>query len=85
MDTNSSKEYMEVVWIGSITTALVLLLTYLLTSIRYLWLISWNGKRQYPPTLPYWIPFLGHTLPFVFNTGGFIKYLGFVTSPPVLG
>lgn len=61
-------------------------ITYCLSSYRF----HTNVKRAstshgYPtPVVPYWVPFLGHTIPFVFNTAKYMQYLTFTfKSTPV--
>lgn len=46
--------------------------TYLSTLASHLW-TRYNSKDgQEPPVIPYWIPIVGSTIPFVRDTKGFI-------------
>jgi len=60
-----------------IATIVVLpfLLTYILSSIRFMRMRRAKHGSRHPPLIPYWIPFVGHTIPFVFNTPGFMTSL----------
>ena len=46
---------------------LIFLLTYLATSLKSK--ITTGGKK--PPIVPYWVPFLGNLIPFVWDPAGF--------------
>lgn len=60
----------------SIVSILVILLpgvTYLVSTALALWSINQAGNGKKPPTIPYWIPYLGNLIPFVRDTAGFLE------------
>ncbi|KAI0126344.1 cytochrome P450 [Xylariales sp. AK1849] len=58
-----------------ITVALLtpFILTWFYTYVQYLITLSRDGPT--PPTPPYFIPFLGHTIPFAFDTDRYLRSL----------
>ena len=46
---------------------LPLLSTYLLTYLSYRTTLRSNKQEKKPPVAPYWIPFVGHLIPFLRN------------------
>ncbi|KAL2829466.1 cytochrome P450 [Aspergillus cavernicola] len=52
--------------------AALLLMTFLATSLQSMRAMRDSSALCSPPIHPYWIPFLGHTVEFVRDTGGFV-------------
>ncbi|KAF2973131.1 hypothetical protein GQX73_g397 [Xylaria multiplex] len=61
-------------WRTSLPLAMLLLAvtTYTVTILSYLRTKYIHGESQEPPIIPYWLPGLGSTIPFVRDTKGFI-------------
>lgn len=69
------------VWVSGIL-AIVLSATYLSTTLQSRTALISSKDGTNPPLLPYWIPFLGHSIPFLWDTGAFIDTIRYVNGNP---
>ena len=72
-------------WMSIVSILVIFLpgITYLISTLRALVSINQAGNGKKPPTIPYWIPYLGNLIPFVRDTAGFLEEVSCVL-PPIL-
>jgi hypothetical protein len=61
-------------WLIKLLVAFILLAvtTYIATTLSYGWTNYSDEDGREPPVIPYWLPGLGSTIPFLRDTKGFI-------------
>jgi hypothetical protein len=59
--------------VAAVTVAVTLVVTYLSTTIK--WRRAGSSQLSEPPPAPYWIPLLGNTVAFAYNTEQYLQSL----------
>jgi hypothetical protein len=54
--------------------------TYIVALFRYHYTHVYTTEQSLPPKYPYFLPWLGHTIPFVFNNSSFFRTVTYVHS-----
>lgn len=57
--------------------------TYTITSVAYFFAARSTKDGRPPPTIPYWMPVLGSTIPFVADIEKFVNHIKYVQSRPL--
>lgn len=59
--------------------------TYTITNITYFFAARSTKDGRPPPTIPYWLPVFGSTIPFVADIEKFVNHVKYVKSSPLCG
>ncbi|KAF2971352.1 hypothetical protein GQX73_g2174 [Xylaria multiplex] len=86
---NARSGMQHVPYFPLVAIALIPLATYALTTVRFQYALRVNKNRKSKnliiPVVPYWIPFLGHGIPMVIDSGAYVAKLTerFGTDTPI--